>query len=119
MVYNDDTNFNSSTSPSLTQVVNKAATSSVVTSSLNPSNFGQTVTFTATVSALSPGAGTPAGNVIFRDGATTLGTVSLVNGKATLSTGSLSRASHTITAAYQGNTNYSTSTSPSLTQTVR
>jgi hypothetical protein len=119
VVYNDDTNFNSSTSPSLTQVVNKAATSSVVTSSLNPSNFGQTVTFTATVSALSPGAGTPAGNVIFRDGTTTLGTVSLVNGKATLSTGSLSRASHTITAAYQGNTNYSTSTSPALTQTVR
>jgi len=51
--------------------VNQAATATTVTSSLNPSTFGQSVTFTATVSSAG---GTPTGTVTFYDGATTLGT---------------------------------------------
>ena len=50
------------------------ATSTTVTSSLNPSVYNQSVTFTASVS--SPG-GTPAGSVTFSDGATALGTFTL------------------------------------------
>jgi hypothetical protein len=46
-----------------------ATTTTTVTSSLNPSTFGQSVTFTATVSA----SGTPTGTVNFFDGATNIG----------------------------------------------
>src|SRR5206468_5963027 len=48
-VYSGDVNFNTSTSASFTQTVNKASTTAVVISSVNPSVFGQSVTFTATV----------------------------------------------------------------------
>jgi hypothetical protein len=43
-----------------------------LTSSQNPSNFGQAVTFTATVTGTSP-----TGTVTFKDGATVLGTGTL------------------------------------------
>ena len=111
-VYNDDSNFNPSTSTAVTQVVNRALTSTVLTASPNPSSFGQRVTLRATVSALSPGGGTPTGSVVFKDGSTTLGTVSLSSGTATYSTTSLARGSHTITAAYQQSSSYSASLRP-------
>jgi hypothetical protein len=118
-VYNDDSNFGTSTSPAVTQVVSPASTSIVLTSSLNPSNFGQTVTFKATVSAVSPGGGTPTGSVVFKDGSSTIGTVTVSNGVANLSISSLSRGTHTITAAFQDGGSYLASTSTAVTQTVR
>src|SRR5207253_3715692 len=84
--YDGDSNFNGSTAQSLSQVVNKAVTSTALTSGANPSVFGQAVTFTASVSASSPGAGTPTGSVTFKDGASTLGTGSLSSGVASFST---------------------------------
>jgi CSLREA domain-containing protein len=82
----------------------KAATTTAVTSSVNPSNFGQTVTFTATVSS---SAGTPSGTVQFKsDGASVGSPVSLVNGVAQLTTSSLSAGTHTITADYAGDANF-------------
>src|SRR5439155_5855181 len=78
----------------------------------------QSVTFTATVSAVAPGAGTATGTVTFKDGATTLGTGSLSSGQATFTTTSLAAASHSITAVYNGDGNFITSTSSVLTQTV-
>src|SRR5205814_888949 len=116
--YSGDTNFNASSSSNFTQTVNKANTSSAVTSSVNPSVFGQAVTFTATVTATAPGTGTPTGTVIFRDGGTPIGTNTLSSGQATFTTSSLSAASHTITVVYNGDANFNTSTSPNLTQTV-
>ena len=118
-VYNGDSNFNASTSTAVTQVVNRASTSTALTASPNPSNFGQTVTLRATVSAVSPGGGTPTGSVVFKDGSTTLATVSLSSGIATLSTTGLARGSHTITAAYQQSSSYAASTSTAVTQTVQ
>jgi hypothetical protein len=53
-----------STASPLTHVVNPASTTTTVASSVNPSVFGQSVTFTATVNAAAPGAGTPTGTVI-------------------------------------------------------
>jgi hypothetical protein len=50
-------------------------TSVNLTSSLNPSKYGQGVTFTAVV--IPGGPGTLAGNVTFYDGSTALGSVSL------------------------------------------
>jgi hypothetical protein len=82
--------------------------------------FGQPVTFTATVAAVAPGSGTPAGLVAFLEGSTTLGTATLSNGKATFTTSDLSVGNHVISAVYQGGSSvgFTSSTSPALTQTV-
>ncbi len=83
-------------------------------SSTTVPKLGQSVTFTATLAAVSPGAGTSTGAVTFKDGSATLGTGTLSGGVATFSTASLSVGSHSITAVYGGDTNFTTSTSSSL-----
>jgi len=65
-IYSGDANFNTSTSPNLTQIVNMGNTTTALTSSANPSVVGQNVTYTATVS---PSTG-PTGAVTFKDGTT-------------------------------------------------
>jgi parallel beta-helix repeat protein len=123
-VYGGDTNDQGSTSSTLTQTVNQDSTTTTLSSSANPSVFGQAVTFTATVSANSPGAGTPIGTVTFMDGATTLGTgtLAVVNGQdqASFTTAALSVSGspHSISAVYSGDTNDAGSTSNTVTQTV-
>ena len=117
-VYGGDTNFSISLSSVVKQVVNKAATSVSVTSSANPSTYGQSVTFTATVAATAPGSGTPTGKVVFTNGSTTLGTVTLSGGKAVFKTATLGIGSHTITATYSGDGNF-TASHVSRTQTVK
>jgi len=117
-IYGGDSTYNGSTSGTVVQVVNTATklnTTTTLTSSSSPSNNGQTVTFTATVS---PSTG-PSGTVTFKDGTTTLGTTALSSGNATMATSSLSTGPHSITATYNGDSNYNTSTSAVLTQTVR
>src|SRR5713101_3425829 len=92
-------NYLGSISPALAQQVNKADTSAVLVSSAknNTSQFGKSVTFTATVSAVSPAGGTPSGTVQFYDGTTALGAPqTLTRGQATISTSSLSRGFHSI-----------------------
>jgi hypothetical protein len=54
------------------RVVVPNATTTMVTGSPNPSDYGQMVTFIATVTS-SKAAGTPVGTVVFTDGATQLG----------------------------------------------
>lgn len=81
------------------------ATNIALTSSLNPADFGQKVTFTATVTS-GPGEGTPTGTVTFTDtvnGVTTpLGTPVTVNGigVAAYATAALAVGVHTITATF-------------------
>ena len=116
--YNGSGTFLASASPALSHTVNKAASSSTVISSHNPSLFGQSVTFTATVAAVAPGSGTPTGTVTFKNGATVLGAGTLISGKATFSTSALTVGAHSITAVYGGSANYNTSTSAVLTETV-
>src|SRR6267143_2431049 len=119
--YVGDGNFNTSTSTAVSQVVNKANTTTTLTSSTNPSVFGQSVTFTATVVVATPGAGTPTGTVNFLDGATNIGSCSLPAAApftCTFSTGALSVATHSITATYVGNANFNTSTSTAVSQVV-
>jgi hypothetical protein len=111
--------FAASTSAAASQVVNQASTTTSLTSSRNPTKRRQTVTFTARVSAVAPGAGTPTGTVRFFDGAVQIGSASLASGSASLSTSGLASGSHTITAAYDGSTSYKPSTSTALTQTIK
>ncbi|HTU25196.1 MAG TPA: Ig-like domain repeat protein [Pirellulales bacterium] len=122
-VYSGDTNFTTSTSPSVSQVVNTASTSTSLVAVPNPTTVGQTVTFTAIVAPTGGGSGTPTGTVQFKDGGSDIGsaqTLTLVNGayQATYTTSSLTVGPHMITAVYSGDTNFSTSTSSSVTETI-
>jgi hypothetical protein len=95
-----------------------AATTTSLGASATQITLGQAVTFTATV-APSSGSGTPTGSVTFSDGATQIGTGTLnSSGTATLSTSSLGVGSHSVTAVYSGDTNFSTSTSSAASVTV-
>ncbi len=108
----------SSAANSLT--VSQANTTTALTSSASSSAFGQSVTFTATVSAFAPGSGTRTGTVQFViDGSNSGSPVALSGGTATSAPiSSLPLGSHTVTATYSGDTNFTTSTSSTLTQTV-
>ena len=102
----------------LIQTVNQDGTTTTLTASFNPGYYGQHLTFTAAVTADSPGSGVPSGSVTFYDGSTPLQTVALTDGSATYSTSSLSVGSHGITAVYSGDANYITSTSPDLNEYI-
>src|SRR4029077_11569839 len=81
-----------------------APTATSLTSSLNPSAYGQSVTFTATVSSAS---GTPTGSVTFVTGTRTLGSSTLTGGVASLTRANISAGTNSITAVYAGSTNFS------------
>jgi hypothetical protein len=116
--------FMASTSAALNQAVAQplAPTATALTSSLNPAPVGQAVSFTATVSAVAPGFGTPAGSVTFWDGTTSLGSATLSDGVATLTTSALAAGTHSITASYGGVTTgvftFTGSTSAALVETA-
>jgi hypothetical protein len=98
-----------STSVVLTVV---SGTTTTLASSLNPSNVGDSVTFTATVSP------TATGSVTFFDGATNLGSASLNGSSQTaITTSSLTAGPHNMSAVYNGNGTLGSSTG-TLTQQV-
>jgi hypothetical protein len=95
--------------------VSECGTQVTLTSSLNPSMFGQSVTFTA---ALSSSSGTPTGSVQFLDGTTGLSTQPVSgSGTSTYTTSTLSAGSHTITANFRPTGTFAPG-SASLTQVV-
>ena len=118
--YSGDASNSASASSALTQTVNKVATSTTLSSSLNPSNAGAGVTFTATVTGSSP-----TGTVNFKDGATSItgcGAVA-VSGSgntktAQCTTSGLAAATHSILASYGGDANNMSSNSSILSQVV-
>jgi Bacterial Ig-like domain (group 3) len=102
----------------VTLVVNRAATTNMVVSSLNPSVPGLPVTYTATVNAVAPGAGTPGGTVTFYYGTNSFGTNSLVNGLASVTNAFLPVGTNLVRAVYSGDANFLGSTTLPWTQTV-
>jgi hypothetical protein len=98
-----------------------AVTTTSLTSSANPSVFGQPVTLTATVSPAGSGGAQPGGTVAFFDGAQQIGTGTL-NGqspdRATLAAPPFAVGSHTLTAVYAGSGGFTGSTSAALIQQV-
>ena len=103
--------FAASNSSPIVQTVNKADSSTQLTSSGNPSVVGSTLTLTAHLTAVAPGGGTPSGSVTFIDGTTTLG-ASVLNGSgvATLVSPQLGTGTHPLTAQYAGGGNHNPST---------
>jgi hypothetical protein len=122
-VYGGDSSFATSTSAILSEIISDGTTLDSTTT-LDSSDFqagsGQVVTFTATVSGVD--GGTATGTVTFQDGSTVLGSATLHSSasgaQASFSTSVLTLGTHTITAVYNGDSNYSASTSPALTQTI-
>ncbi|HEV2687951.1 MAG TPA: Ig-like domain-containing protein, partial [Bryobacteraceae bacterium] len=112
-MYSGDAGYAGSTSAALSQVVNRIATTTTLSSSFNPSTSGQAVTFTATVTSAAA-----TGTVTFMDGTTVLFTASLVGGSASYTSAALAVGTHTITAVYSGDDTFAASTSAPLTQTV-
>jgi len=104
----------------VTLPVTPASTQITLGTSANPAAFGQTVTFTATVSTISPSTATPTGMVTFKEGSTALGTAPVNNGVAIFQTANLQPGSHTLTAVYAADTgNDKGSTSTALTERVK
>ena len=115
-VYSGDSNYGSSTSPGLTQTVNKKTTTTTVSSSLDPSTVGEAITYTAKVS---PAAAT--GTIEFKQAGVTIpgcGARTMSAGTAKCNAGDPAAGGHWIVAVYSGDSNYGSSTSPGLTQTV-
>ena len=89
-------------------------TTTTITSTKNPSNVGDLVTFKATVT----GAVTiPTGSITFSDGNTVIATVTMVGGSASFTTSALTAGDHPITALYSGDSKFNGSLG-SLTQKV-
>ena len=92
--------------------ISKSDTATALSADNDLLSFGQTVAFTATVTATAPGSGIPAGTVEFFDNGVSLGIVTLnAAGKATLTTAALTSDDHDITTEYSGNDNYNSSES--------
>jgi hypothetical protein len=97
----------------------KSATSTSLASSLNPSIYGQKVTFTAQVTTAGPVP--PTGRVKFQwgGGAYTIGSAPVdSNGVATFSISVLNADPYDLAAVYSGDVNNLGSTSPVLNQVV-
>jgi hypothetical protein len=112
--YNGDSTFNTSNGTlSHDQTVNALATMTAVVSSQNPSNVGQQVTFTATVAPASV-TGTPTGTVTFTIDGTAQTPVPLQvvggNDQASFPISTLAARDQTVSAMYNGDSTFSTST---------
>jgi large repetitive protein len=112
----DSNNFTSSYS--FVQIINLAPTSTILSTSTAVAQFGTPITLTAVVTGVS--ASIPTGIVNFKDGTVVFASVP-VNGAgvATYINSTLTAGTHTITAVYQGDANYATSTSTQIiTETI-
>lgn len=114
--YSGDTDFSGSTSSPVSEAVEKAKSYAKLTSSVNPSTFGQSAILTATVTGQF--GGTATGTVTFSNGSTSLGTASLSGNSAGLTTTALPVGTDSITAVYSGDPNFAGSTSNAVTQVV-
>ncbi|MHB1559728.1 MAG: beta strand repeat-containing protein [Isosphaeraceae bacterium] len=115
--YSGDSRFAAGTG-TRTQVVYQDYSVLSFTASPTSLVYGQSVTFTATVSAKLPGSGTPSGTVTFLDGTVTLGTATLQNGTATSSSFALAGGPHAIAIDYSGDPNFLPVQSATLDDTV-
>jgi hypothetical protein len=117
--YTSDDGIFSDSAGSGTQTVSAATSATAVASTPNPSIFGRSVTFTATVTAVAPGAGAPDGTVQFAvDGIAVGSPVTLSSGTAAFSTTALAVGTRSITATYGGSLSFIGSTG-ATSQVVR
>jgi endoglucanase len=95
--------------------VPKTTAAVTVSSNNNPSDVGESVTFTATVTGTG---GPPTGTVTFRDNGSPIGSGILAGGFATFTLTGLLVGDHSITAFYSGDVTFAPAGSGVLTQQV-
>ena len=106
-----DGNYNAATNVAQSFNIAQATTTTALSSSINPSDIGQNVTFTATITPPT-NASTPTGTVQFKDGADNLGSAfNCIAGAgntctAQVSTSTLTTGAHAISAVYSGDTSF-------------
>jgi hypothetical protein len=117
--YAGDANFSASVSPAVAVQVNAGALISTSSTVAGPATAvaGTSVTYTVNVVPAS-GTAKPTGMVTFFDHATSLGTATLAAGAASFTTSSLAAGSHLISVQYAGDTNFSPSTSNTLSVVI-
>jgi Bacterial Ig-like domain (group 3) len=98
--------------------VTPAASTTTLMTSAPSINLGGSITLTATVASSSGTGAVPTGSATFFDGTTNLGSSTLTNGVGTLNTSSLPVGTDSLTAEYGGDTNYFTSTSAAVSESV-
>jgi hypothetical protein len=119
-VYTGDSTFAASTSAAQSATINQVAATTTLTESANPVATGVGDTLTATIAP--PAATAPTGTVTFMDGATTLGTgtvsqvivnqggLPVIKFLATFTASFSTIGTHTLSAVYNGDSNFTTST---------
>jgi hypothetical protein len=110
--------YGASTSSVLVQQVGLNPISMTLTSTPNPSQYGDSVTLNALLTAPPAPAAAPTGVVNFFDGGSQLGSVPVTSTSVQLKLTNLSAGAHALTAAYSGDSNYGPANSNSITQTV-
>ena len=104
-VYTGSSTDTGASSNEVTQVVNAALTTMVLTSSENPSSYGQSVTLKTSVKRVAPAVGAvTTGTVDLYDGSALLAAIPIKSGTASLATKTLAAATHPLTAVYGGST---------------
>ncbi len=126
--YGGDASFKPSSSTAVSVTIAKGSTTTSLTSSSSSVGQGSSVTLTATVNTNSFG-DAPSGTVTFFSGTNQLGSApafggfnpqtGIVNATASLTTSQLPNGQDSITAQYDGDQNYSVSTSAAITVTVQ
>ena len=116
--YEGDSNYAASTSKAVSVTTTQAATTTSVSFSPASPVLGQDTTLTAAITPGTTGPVAPSGTVEFFDGSTLLGSGTVSGDMATLVTTALPVGTSTLTATYEGDGNYSASTSPGVSVTV-
>jgi hypothetical protein len=112
-VYAGDGISSGSVSSVVTQIVGGTATTTSLSLSPNPSQFGSIVTMAASVSET--GEPITAGTVVFSDAGKQIASADVANGSASAQRSNLSIGQHPITATYSGSGNWQGSTSATVT----
>jgi len=115
LVFTDDAS-NSPQTANLSGTGEPNTTTTKLTVSPNPVVVGHTLTLTVHVNPTFKGTAT--GTVAFYDGMTLLGTTALSGGMAQFTTSTLTAGAHVLTATYLGDSVFTGSTSPSVTEQV-
>jgi hypothetical protein len=114
-VYGGDPDFTGSTGNlSPDQQVDAATSSVALTSAPNPSVYLSSATLTATITP-----STALGTVQFFEGVNPLGSATVTSGSAVLAVSSLTVGTHSLTATFTSDGNYSPSTSPAHSHEVK
>ena len=115
-----------STSSAQTLTINPTGSTTALSASNTSPSPGASVTYTATVTPATPGATHPSGTIAFLDGSNAISgcaaqplTAGSSASTATCTVAYPASGSHTITANYPGDPNFTSSTSPPTTITVQ